>query len=1704
MERTAAGPTAPADPAPAEPAPADPAPAEQAPDVPAVAPAPGGPAPDGNGGAAPPEASPPSPGGGTIPGAPAPAAGAAAAGPDAPLTGLVAVPVVVDATGRSWALPACRVVPGAPGADLVETTELPPALHDVIVEAAVAEAVRRGSGSHTLTFALAAGSAPQPAGTELDARPLAEELLGLDVPAGAGPGARPALPAGAPPAPSGHAVEALLRAPGAGPDARLAHLRLPVGPGVRVVAAATVGATVGSEPVLRVVAHGRDRATAMARLHRGLSDCAVVVEGAPTNRCDLLAVLAAHVGHTTRPAPAPGPDPLAVLVAAVRASDSERAIQRDAFHARAARGRPEPVVATGVPVTLVHGGNAYRLVVHQTGPGRFRIDTGEHVAELTVERLDGFEWNVTCAGRRQHVVTTGIGTGCALEIDGVAHRVDRDEGVPVRAEWPALVVSVAVAEGDTVAAGDPLVVVEAMKMESTIRATAPGTVTGVDVLPNEQVDAGMPLVRIRPPAPAATAEAARAAGTRVSFAGMALADTSGRPPFERVYAALSSHLLGYDLDPAALRGLLAEQRAFAGRTSAADPSLLAAEDAFLDLFSGIGLLWQVDREPEEEREDVLAGGTTNAREYLIGYLQWLDPDRVGMPDGIRRRLARVLRRYGVTDLRRNPALEDAVVLLFNTQARLPKLSGVVTGILERRLRHRDRILPMVDASSGARYDRLTAATSGQLPAIADLALDARFRFVDEPVVEAGRGALQAEMEGHLAALAENPRRADRDERITALVECPQPMRETILRRRLAGGVDPDLQSALLEVRARRWYRTRPLQNLRMVQSRGAQLCCADYDWEHRRIHVVLAFTPLSGLADLGAAIADHVATVDPGRAPIVDIMCWRSESQPNGDDLAAALHEQVSTWDLGRPLWRLDVTVSSLASDVEPDLQTQYVTFRTAEDGSGLVEDAFYRNLHPMLAKRLELWRLANFDLTRLPSTEDVYLFHGVAKANPKDHRLFALAEVRDMTPLPGGRGGRTSYPMLERMGLQSIIAMRRARATFPDRDRPQANRITLFVRRPWTVEREHWGDLAEMLVPLASGAGLEMVVIRTQVPEPDGTLRPTVFNVDGIIQRSITVTEEPPRDDIVRPLTRYRQKVLTAQRFGVPYPFEILRMFAPPPGTVGKFKPAHFEELDLDETGERLVPVLREPGLNSANLVVGLLTSYTDAYPEGMTRVAMLSDPTKGLGNLAEPECRRVNACLALALERGIPVEWFATSSGALISMDSGTENMDWIALTLRRIIEFTQAGGEINVLVTGINVGGQPYWNAEATMLLHTKGILVMMPTSAMVLTGKQALDFSGGVSADDNFGIGGYDRVMGPNGQAQYWAPSLADACELLLHHYRHTYRAPGERFPRRVPTTDPFDRDVQPYPHASIPDSDFTVVGDIFSAEKNPERKKPFDVRSVMRAVTDQDSEPLERWQRWRGGETSVVWDARIGGMSVLLLGLESHPVPRRGFVPADGPAAWTSGTLFPQASRKTARAVNAATDNRPMVVLANLSGFDGSPESMRHWQLEYGAEIGRAVTNFRGPIVFVVISRYHGGAFVVFSKALNPAMEVAAVEGSFASVIGGAPAAATVFAREVRTRVEKDPRVVAAKQLLAGTSGTEATERRAALAEITEQVRSEKLGEQAAEFDAVHTIDRALRMGSVDRIIKPDQLRPYIIDALERGVARTLAQEGREA
>jgi pimeloyl-ACP methyl ester carboxylesterase len=250
-----------------------------------------------------------------------------------------------------------------------------------------------------------------------------------------------------------------------------------------------------------------------------------------------------------------------------------------------------------------------------------------------------------------------------------------------------------------------------------------------------------------------------------------------------------------------------------------------------------------------------------------------------------------------------------------------------------------------------------------------------------------------------------------------------------------------------------------------------------------------------------------------------------------------------------------------------------------------------------------------------------------------------------------------------------------------------------------------------------------------------------------------------------------------------------------------------------------------------------------------------------------------------------------------------------------------------------------------------------------------------------------------------------------------------------------------------------------------------------------------------------GRPTIVSGNSSGGVLAAWLAAYGKPGQLRGAVCEDPPLF--SSEVNPACGESIRQAIGPMLA-LPLVVLANLSGFDGSPESLRKLQLEYGAEIGRAIVNFDGPIVFCVVSRYHGGAFVVFSGTLNDNMEVIAGERSYASVIGGAPAAATVFAREVNTRTDADPRMVELQARLDDAPGDERASLRVALADLRASVRSNMLGEVAREFDSVHTVERALRIGSIDAIIAPVRHRPHLIEAVERGLARTLERPLQEA
>ena len=67
-------------------------------------------------------------------------------------------------------------------------------------------------------------------------------------------------------------------------------------------------------------------------------------------------------------------------------------------------------------------------------------------------------------------------------------------GTPVNAPLPGTILSVNVSNGQTVKAGEVLVVIEAMKMENEIMAPSDGTVTSVAVSKGQSVESGTALV----------------------------------------------------------------------------------------------------------------------------------------------------------------------------------------------------------------------------------------------------------------------------------------------------------------------------------------------------------------------------------------------------------------------------------------------------------------------------------------------------------------------------------------------------------------------------------------------------------------------------------------------------------------------------------------------------------------------------------------------------------------------------------------------------------------------------------------------------------------------------------------------------------------------------------------------------------------------------------------------------------------------------------------------------------------------------------------------------------------------------------------------------------------------------------------------------------------------------------------------------------
>jgi 3-methylcrotonyl-CoA carboxylase alpha subunit len=126
---------------------------------------------------------------------------------------------------------------------------------------------------------------------------------------------------------------------------------------------------------------------------------------------------------------------------------------------------------------------------------------------LAFEALPDGRFDLRFAGRRDTVQTWTTGETvhvfCArgatslVEIDLLAHAGEGEgEGGRLTAPMPGKVVSFAVKAGDAVKKGQPLAVMEAMKMEHTIAAPVDGTVAELLYAPGDQVAEGAELLKL--------------------------------------------------------------------------------------------------------------------------------------------------------------------------------------------------------------------------------------------------------------------------------------------------------------------------------------------------------------------------------------------------------------------------------------------------------------------------------------------------------------------------------------------------------------------------------------------------------------------------------------------------------------------------------------------------------------------------------------------------------------------------------------------------------------------------------------------------------------------------------------------------------------------------------------------------------------------------------------------------------------------------------------------------------------------------------------------------------------------------------------------------------------------------------------------------------------------------------------------------------
>ncbi|MFD7789220.1 biotin carboxylase N-terminal domain-containing protein [Streptomyces nojiriensis] len=430
----------------------------------------------------------------------------------------VEVQILADAHGTVWALGTrdCslqrrhqKVIEEAPAPGLPE--DLRESLHAAAVAAARAVSYQ---GAGTVEFLVTAEGRPYflEMNTRLQVEhPVTEAVFGLDLVALQLRVAEgEALPP-APPQPTGHAVEARLYAEDPAQDWRpqtgvLHTLAIPGG--IRVDTGFTDGDTVGIhyDPMLaKVVAHAPTRAGAVRALAAALAGARI--HGLTTNRELLVRSLRhpefaagqldtgfydRHLAAVTGGAPDATPAALAAALAeAAPGPDATLAARLGGW--RNVRSQPQTRRYTAA-------GTEYEVQYHPVNhPGIRVVATTPTLVTLEVEGIRRAFHVKQNSNKTEIYVDSALGAHTFTPVPRFPDPQDRTEPGSLLAPMPGTVVRVAegLAPGSPVTAGQPLLWLEAMKMEHRILAPASGTLTALHAATGQQVEFGALLAVVQ-------------------------------------------------------------------------------------------------------------------------------------------------------------------------------------------------------------------------------------------------------------------------------------------------------------------------------------------------------------------------------------------------------------------------------------------------------------------------------------------------------------------------------------------------------------------------------------------------------------------------------------------------------------------------------------------------------------------------------------------------------------------------------------------------------------------------------------------------------------------------------------------------------------------------------------------------------------------------------------------------------------------------------------------------------------------------------------------------------------------------------------------------------------------------------------------------------------------------------------------------------